>query len=229
MDFFLDTACIDDINNYKDFISGVTTNPSLIAKEMKRTGRKMTDVLKEICCLVDGPVSAEVISTDLSSMLIEAKELIKISKDIVIKLPVTKDGLHACKQLSKDGIAVNMTLCFSAAQALLAAKVGAVFISPFIGRLQDHINSLCMDTKESITSAMKLIGDINEIFNNDPDSQTSILAASIRNVSHVIDAFKAGADIATVPPKIIDEMMLHPLTEQGLKIFENDFKGLVLS
>lgn len=215
MDFFLDTASIDDVLKFKEFIQGITTNPSLLAAESKKTSKPIKDILSDLCMAIEGPVSAEVISNNKEEMLKEAKVLSSIAHNIVIKLPLTKVGLEVCKILSSEQIFVNVTLCFSAAQALLAAKAGASFISPFVGRLDDYG-----------ASGIQLISDIKEIFDNDPDIETTILAASIRNSNHVIDVAKAGADVSTVPPKVMSELFEHPLTKIGLEIFEKDFKGL---
>ena len=189
-------------------IDGVTTNPSLIAK----SGRDLGEAIGDICKLVSGPVSAEVGATETSAMLEEGKALAKIAKNVVVKLPLTEDGLKACRALRDDNIKVNITLCFSAAQALLAAKAGASFISPFVGRLDD-IGS----------DGMQLIDDITTIYAN-YEYETEVLVASIRSVAHVIDAALLGADVATVPPAIITAMLKHPLTDKGLAAFLADWK-----
>ena len=189
-------------------IDGVTTNPSLIAK----SGRDLGEAIGAICKLVSGPVSAEVGATETSAMLEEGKALAKIAKNVVVKLPLTEDGLKACRALRDDNIKVNITLCFSAAQALLAAKAGASFISPFVGRLDD-IGS----------DGMQLIDDITTIYAN-YEYETEVLVASIRSVAHVIDAALLGADVATVPPAIITAMLKHPLTDKGLAAFLADWK-----
>ncbi|MCG8622375.1 MAG: fructose-6-phosphate aldolase [Proteobacteria bacterium] len=189
-------------------IDGVTTNPSLIAK----SGRDLGEAIGDICKLVSGPVSAEVGATETSAMLAEGKALAKIAKNVVVKLPLTEDGLKACRALRDDNIKVNITLCFSAAQALLAAKAGASFISPFVGRLDD-IGS----------DGMQLIDDITTIYAN-YEYETEVLVASIRSVAHVIDAALLGADVATVPPAIITAMLKHPLTDKGLAAFLADWK-----
>ena len=210
MKFFVDTAEIDDIKelNATGLLDGVTTNPSLIAK----SGRDFKEVVKEICGIVDGPVSAEVASTEYATMLEEADVLTKIAENVVIKLPLTWDGLKACKTLTSKGIKTNVTLCFSANQALLAAKVGATYISPFVGRLDD-INAEGMD----------LIEDIRQIYDNYAFA-TEILAASLRTVNHVSQAALAGADVATIPPSVIRKLVDHPLTDKGLSAFVADWK-----
>ncbi len=209
MKLFLDSVDLEVINSLSKtgLIDGITTNPSLIAS----SGMNFLETIKKICDLVDGPVSAEVTATDFKSMLLEGQKLSKISSNVVIKVPLTKDGLKACKAFSKQGIRVNVTLCFSTAQALLAAKAGATFISPFIGRLDD----LGAD-------GINLIAEIVEIYNNF-NFQTEILAASIRSVQDVVDSAKLGADIATIPPKIFEGMFLHPLTNKGLESFLADW------
>ncbi|MGB5093441.1 MAG: fructose-6-phosphate aldolase [Parvibaculum sp.] len=210
MKFFVDTADINEIRELAStgLLDGVTTNPSLIAK----SGRQFLEVIEEICDIVDGPVSAEVAALDYATMLAEGKKLAKIADNVAVKVPLTWDGLKTCKTLSDDGIMVNVTLCFSANQALLAANAGATFISPFIGRLDD-LNLEGMD----------LIHDIRQIYDNDPDIETAILAASIRSANHVKDAALAGADVATVPPAVLKAMVLHPLTEKGLEAFMADW------
>lgn len=210
MKFFVDTAEINEIRELAEtgLLDGVTTNPSLIAK----SGRKILDVIAEICDVVDGPVSAEVAATEYKQMLKEAKVLRKIAKNVVIKVPLTQDGLRACHTLSQDGVMVNVTLCFSAAQALLAAKAGAAFISPFIGRLDDIGQN-----------GMDLIADIVQIYANYPAIKTEVLAASIRNPIHLIEAAKMGADVATIPPSVIKQLYNHPLTDKGLAAFMKDW------
>jgi len=212
MKFFIDTANIKEIKEAVSLgvIDGVTTNPSLIAKE----NRKAEDLLKEICSLVNGPVSAEVNSLETEGMIVEAQKLAKIAKNIVIKLPLIKDGLKAAKKLSLEGVKSNVTLCFSASQALLAAKVGADYVSPFIGRLDD-ISS----------SGMDLIRDIKAIYRN-YDFKTRIIVASIRNPMHVVEAAKAGADIATIPFGVIEQLSKHPLTDLGIQRFLEDYKKI---
>lgn len=212
MKFFIDTANIQEIKDAAatGLIDGVTTNPSLVAKE----GRSFTEVLKEICGIVNGPISAEVVSMDFQGMMTEAKPLVAIHKNIVIKVPLTVDGLKACQALSKEGTKVNVTLCFSAAQALLAAKSGATYISPFIGRLDDIAEN-----------GMKLIEDIRTIYDN-YDFSTQILAASIRHPMHVIDSALAGADVGTMPYSVFQMLFKHPLTDKGLEKFLADWKKL---
>lgn len=210
MKFFIDTADIEDIRDLSatGMVDGVTTNPSLMAK----AGRPIKDVLKDICDVVDGPVSAEVTATDAESMVKEGNTLRKIASNIAVKVPLTWDGLKACKALADDGAMVNVTLCFSANQALLAAKAGAAFISPFIGRLDD-IN----------LDGMELIEDIREIYDN-YGFETEILAASIRTPNHVREAALIGADVATVPPQILRQLAQHPLTDKGLAAFLADWE-----
>ena len=209
MKFFADTAEIKDIKELHDLglLDGITTNPSLIAK----SGRDFKEVIKEICSIVPGPVSAEVASTTFDQMMAEAAVLRKIADNVVIKLPLTLDGLKACKTLTGEGTKVNVTLCFSANQALLAAKAGATYISPFIGRLDD-INMEGMD----------LIRDIRTIYDNYAYA-TEILAASIRTPNHVTQAALAGADVATIPPAVIKKLADHPLTKSGLEQFVKDW------
>lgn len=211
MKFFVDTADVAAIAELNDLglIDGVTTNPSLILK----SGRDIMEVTKEICSIVDGPVSAEVVSMDFDGMMKEAEVLAKIAPNICIKLPLTLDGLKACKALTSQGLKTNVTLCFSANQALLAAKAGATFISPFIGRLDD-IN---LDGTE-------LIADIRTIYDNYPGLETEILAASVRSANHVTEVAKIGADVATVPPNVIKSLVNHPLTDKGLDQFLADWK-----
>ncbi|WP_417819989.1 fructose-6-phosphate aldolase [Terasakiella sp.] len=210
MKFFVDTADVTEIKELADvgLLDGVTTNPSLIAK----SGRKFLDVVGEICDIVDGPVSAEVTAPDFDTMMKEAAVLRKIADNVAIKVPMTRDGIKTCKHLADDGCKVNVTLVFSAAQALLAAKAGAAFVSPFIGRLDD----LGQD-------GMSLIEDIVEIYANYPDFQTEVLAASIRGPLHVVQAAQAGADVATVPAKALWQLFNHPLTDKGLEAFEADW------
>ncbi|MEL6921914.1 MAG: fructose-6-phosphate aldolase [Pseudomonadota bacterium] len=210
MKFFVDTADIADIKelNETGLLDGVTTNPSLIMK----SGRDIMEVTKEICDLVEGPVSAEVTATAFEGMMKEADVLKKIADNVCIKLPLTMDGLRACKALTTDGIQTNVTLCFSANQALLAAKAGATFISPFIGRLDD----MAID-------GMELIEDIRTIYDNF-GFETQILAASIRTVNHVKEAALIGADVATVPPATLKTLVKHPLTDKGLAAFLADWE-----
>ncbi|MGO9818770.1 MAG: fructose-6-phosphate aldolase [Acidocella sp.] len=210
MKFFVDTAEINEIRELAEtgLLDGVTTNPSLIAK----SGRKILDVIAEICEVVSGPVSAEVAATEYKQMMKEAKVLKKIAKNVAIKVPLTPDGLRACHALSQEGTMVNVTLCFSAAQALLAAKAGATFISPFIGRLDDIGHN-----------GMELIADIVQIYANYPAIRTEVLAASIRHPIHLIEAAKLGADVATIPPNVIKQLYNHPLTDKGLAAFLKDW------
>ena len=209
MKFFVDTAEIDDIKDLAatGMVDGVTTNPSLIMK----SGRDIIEVTKEICSIVDGPVSAEVAATEADAMIAEGRELAKIADNIAVKVPLTWDGLKACSTLTGEGTMVNVTLCFNANQALLAAKSGATFISPFIGRLDD----IGLD-------GMELIEEIREIYDN-YDFRTEILAASIRTVNHVKQAALAGADVATVPPATLKALVKHPLTDKGLEAFLADW------
>ena len=209
MKFFVDTAVIDDIKELNDYglLDGVTTNPSLIAK----SGRDFIEVITEICSVVSGPVSAEVAALDAEGMIKEGEHLAKIADHVVIKLPLTLDGLKACRHFTNKGIKTNVTLCFSANQALLAAKAGATYISPFIGRLDD-LN----------IEGMSLIEDIRTIYDN-YDFQTNILAASIRTANHVKDAALAGADVATIPPGVIKALANHLLTDKGLDQFSKDW------
>lgn len=210
MKFFLDTANIDAIKKYAAWgvVDGVTTNPSLVAKE----GVSLEKRIKEIAEVIDGPISAEVIATDYEGMVKEAEESAKWGKNIYVKLPMTENGLKACKTLSQKGISTNVTLVFSAGQALLAAKAGATVVSPFIGRLDD----ICQD-------GMNLIAEIAEIYAN-YEFKTEILVASIRHPRHVIDAATLGAGIATMPPEVLDKLIQHPLTEQGLEKFLADWE-----
>ncbi len=210
MKFFVDTAETAEIRELAatGLLDGVTTNPSLIAK----SGRKFLEVIAEICDLVPGPVSAEVAATEFSEMMREAKVLKAIAPNVCIKVPLTPDGLRACHELAKDGTQVNVTLCFSSAQALLAAKAGAAFISPFVGRLDDIGQN-----------GMELIADIVQIYANYPLIKTEVLVASIRNPIHLIDAAKLGADVATIPPAVIRQLYHHPLTDKGLAAFVADW------
>ncbi|PSJ58710.1 fructose-6-phosphate aldolase [Kumtagia ephedrae] len=209
MKFFVDTADVKEIRELNDLglLDGVTTNPSLILK----AGRNIAEVTKEICDIVDGPVSAEVTAIEYSEMMREAKALAKIADNVCIKVPLTLDGLKACKAITSEGRQVNVTLCFSATQALLAAKAGATFISPFIGRLDD-----------TGIDGMELIAEIRTIYDN-YDFKTEILAASIRTVNHVKQAAIIGADVATVPPATLKALVKHPLTDKGLEQFLADW------
>lgn len=210
MKFFVDTAEIDEIAELNDLgmVDGVTTNPSLILK----SGRDILDVTKEICALVDGPVSAEVVALDADAMIAEGRKLAKIADNIAVKVPLTWAGLKACKTLTDEGNMVNVTLCFSANQALLAAKAGATFISPFIGRLDD-IN----------VDGMDLIAEIRTIYDN-YGFETQILAASIRTVNHITQSALIGADVITAPPAVIKKLADHPLTKSGLAAFLTDWE-----
>ncbi|WP_273758161.1 fructose-6-phosphate aldolase [Bartonella sp. AU55XJBT] len=210
MKFFVDSANIEEIRELQNLslVDGVTTNPSLILK----SGRNILEVTKEICSLVRGPVSAEVAATEFENIMKEAAVLAKVSDNICIKLPLTLDGLKACKALTAEGLKTNLTLCFSANQALLAAKAGATFISPFIGRLDD-----CG------LNGSELLHEIRTIYDN-YNYKTQILAASIRTVNHVKEAALSGADVATVPPAILKALVKHPLTDKGLQIFLNDWQ-----
>ena len=212
MIFFIDTANVDDIRKANDMgiISGVTTNPSLIAKE----GRDFKQVIQEITSIVDGPISGEVKATtvDAEGMIAEAREIASIHPNMVVKIPMTAEGLKAVKVLHKEGIKTNVTLIFTANQALLAARAGATYVSPFLGRLDDIS-----------TAGIDLIQDIVQIFDN-YGLETEIIAASIRNPIHVIDCAKAGADIATVPYKVLLQMIHHPLTDEGIRKFQDDYR-----
>ena len=210
MKFFVDTAEVSEIIELNDLgmVDGVTTNPSLI----KKSGRDILEVTKEICGIVSGPVSAEVTATDADKMIAEGRKLAELASNIAVKLPLTWDGLKACRVLSQEGKMVNVTLCFAANQALLAAKAGATFISPFIGRLDD-IN----------LDGMELIEDIRTIYDN-YGFETQILAASIRAANHVLDSARIGADVITAPPAVIKNLANHPLTDKGLATFLADIK-----
>jgi transaldolase len=209
--FFIDTADVSEIKELSSsgFLDGVTTNPSLI----KKSGRNLNEVIAEICDIVPGPVSAEVAATSYEEMLKEAEVLKNIAKNVTIKVPLTWDGLKACRTLRNDDVLVNVTLCFSASQALLAAKAGATFISPFVGRLDDiGLNG------------MDLISEICEIYSNYPNLNTEVLVASIRSPKHVIDSATIGADVVTLPPNVLKQLISHPLTDNGLKAFLDDWK-----
>ena len=210
MKFFIDTAEIDEIRalSKTGMVDGVTTNPTLIAK----SGRKFMDVIAEICDIVPGPISAEVTATEADAMIKEGRKLAKIAKNGAVKLPLTVDGLTACKTLRNDGTMVNVTLCFSAAQALLAAKAGATFISPFVGRLDDiHLDGT------------ELIAEIRQIYDNYA-FDTEILAASVRTALHVKQVALIGADVATCPPSVIKSLVKHPLTDKGIEQFMADWQ-----
>ncbi|HID39312.1 MAG TPA: fructose-6-phosphate aldolase [Calditrichaeota bacterium] len=210
MKFFIDTANVEQIREAASIgiLDGVTTNPSLLSKEKG----KPLDIFKQICQIVDGPVSAEVLALDWEGMVDEGRELANIHKNIVIKIPMTKEGLRAVKVLTEDGIKTNVTLIFSAVQALLAARAGATFVSPFVGRLDD-ISS----------EGMELVSQIRQIFDN-YHIQTEIIVASIRHPMHVVEAAMIGADIATIPFKVIEQLSKHPLTESGIEKFLDDWK-----
>lgn len=210
MKFFIDTANVDEIKKALalGMVDGVTTNPSLVAKE----SRPFNDILKEICALVEGPVSAEVVSLDAPGMVAEARELVKIASNIVIKIPMIEEGLKAVKQLTSEGIKTNVTLVFSATQALLAAKAGATFVSPFVGRLDDIA-----------INGMDLIADIMTIYRN-YGFTAEIIVASVRHPMHVVDAARIGADIATIPYKVIAQLAKHPLTDIGMQQFLADWE-----
>jgi len=211
MKFFIDTADVAEIRDLAatGLVDGVTTNPSLVAK----SGRKFLDVVQEICSIVPGPISAEVTATDFETMLREGKKLAKLAKNVAVKVPLTPDGLKTCKALSSEGTMVNVTLCFSASQAILAAKAGASFISPFVGRLDD-IGS----------DGMILIRDICEIYKQYPAFKTEVLVASVRHPIHIIESAKVGAHVATLPPNVLRQMFNHPLTDKGLAAFLADWK-----
>ena len=211
MEFFLDTADVDSIIELSEtgLIDGVTTNPSLVAK----SGKDFFTILKDISKIVSGPISAEVTALESNGMIAEGEKLAKIAKNIVIKLPLTQEGLKACKKLTKKKIKTNVTLCFSPAQALIAAKSGATYISPFVGRLDDIGEN-----------GMELIQKIKDIYSNYPKLNTKILVASVRNMEHVAQAAIIGADVVTLPPKILEELYEHPLTKKGLDAFMEDWK-----
>ena len=212
MKFFVDTANIDEIKKAKDLglLDGVTTNPTLAAKEK----REFRGLIKEICDVVDGPVNAEVVSTEAKGMIAEAKDLAKIAENIVIKVPLIKEGLKAVKQLTDFGIKTNVTLCFSPVQALMAAKAGAAYISPFVGRLDDISNR-----------GMELVEQIVTIYGN-YGYETEVIVASIRNPLHVLDAALIGADISTMPYKVMEQLISHPLTDIGLEKFLADWRKM---
>ena len=211
MKFFVDTADVAEIRDLAatGLLDGVTTNPSLVAK----TGRDFFEVVAEICELVDGPVSAEVTATEAEAMVAEGRTLAKIADNVAVKVPLTWDGLKACKALSGDGTQVNVTLCFSANQAILAAKAGATFVSPFVGRLDDIGHD-----------GMQLIAEILEIYGNYDSIQTEVLVASIRSPMHVLHAARLGADVCTIPPNVIQQLAKHTLTDKGLEAFLADWQ-----
>jgi transaldolase len=210
MRFFLDTANLEELKTGASWgiLDGVTTNPTLIAKE----GVPMEEQIRKICDIVDGDISAEVVATETAGMLSEARKLSRIHKNIVVKVPLTRDGIRACSHLSGEGIRVNVTLCFSAGQALLAAKAGAYFVSPFVGRIDD-----------TGWHGMDLVREITGIYRNYGFS-TQVLAASLRHCEHVIEAAKAGANIGTMPFKVMDGLFNHPLTDKGLAQFLKDYE-----
>jgi transaldolase len=211
MKFFIDGVDIPDIKELGSMgvVNGVTTNPSIIAK----SGRNFKEVIKEICDLVEGPVSAEVAATTTSEMIQEGRTLSKIAPNVCVKVPLTADGLKACYALSQDGIMTNVTLCFSSGQALMAAKAGATFISPFVGRLDD----ISQD-------GMHLIQEICQIYGNYPELTTEVLVASVRHPRHILDAALRGAHVVTAPSKVIKQLLAHPLTDKGLEVFLKDWK-----
>ena len=211
MKFFIDTADLDEIRDLAatGMVDGVTTNPSLIAK----SGADFLTRIKEICEVIDGPVSAEVAATDFETMLAEGKHIAKIADNVAVKVPLTEAGLKVCKILSDEGTMVNVTLCFSANQALLAAKAGATFISPFVGRLDDIGHD-----------GMGLIADIIEVYSVYPNIPTEVLVASVRGPNHVMEAAKMGADVATIPPSVLRALYKHPLTDKGLAAFVADWE-----
>lgn len=211
MKFFIDTAEMDDIRDLAatGLVDGVTTNPTLIAK----SGRDFMEVVAEICDVVKGPVSAEVTALDTEGMIKEGEKLAKIADNVTIKVPLTMEGLKACRHFSDKGIMVNVTLCFSAAQAILAAKAGAAFISPFVGRLDD----IGQD-------GLQLIEDIVNIYDNYPQFNTEVLVASIRNPMHIVDAAKMGAHVSTIPPSVMRQLVKHPLTDKGIAAFTADWE-----
>jgi transaldolase len=211
MKIFVDTADVAEIKDLAatGLIDGVTTNPSLVAKAK----RDFREIVAEICALLPGPVSAEVAATDLDGMLREGRTLARIANNVAVKVPLTWDGLKACRALVGDGTMVNVTLCFSANQALLAAKAGATFVSPFVGRLDD-----------AGQDGMELVREIRAIYDNYPGLNTQVLAASIRNVTHVRQAATIGADVATMPPAVLRALIHHPLTDKGLELFLSDWR-----
>jgi len=216
MKVFIDTANLDEIKEASELglLDGVTTNPTLLSREVERTGMKPEKILKKICSIVDGPISAEVVSLEANGIAKEGKQLSKIAKNICIKVPITREGIKATRKLTNQGIMVNMTLIFSVNQALLAAKAGASFVSPFIGRLDDIGHT-----------GMELVKNMMIVFDN-YDFSTQVIVASIRHPLHVTEAALAGADIATIPFKVIDKMFKHPLTDIGIERFLADWKRI---
>lgn len=212
MKFFIDTADVDEIRkaHAMGLVDGVTTNPSLVA----RTGRPFADVIHDICEIVDGPISAEAVSLDYEGMLAEARDLAAIHDNIVVKIPLTAEGLQAVRTLSQEGIRTNVTLCFSATQALLAAKAGATYISPFVGRLDDISHT-----------GMQLIQEIIEIYSN-YGFETQVLVASVRNPLHVLESAQLGAHVATIPFKVLLQLVKHPLTDRGIEAFLKDWQSV---
>ncbi len=210
MKFFVDTADVDEIRDLAStgLLDGVTTNPSLVAK----TGRDFIEILQEICAIVPGPVSAEITALDHATMVSEGRQLAKVADNIAVKVPLTPDGLKACRTLSDEGTMVNVTLCFSPAQALLAAKAGATFVSPFVGRLDDIS-----------ADGLGLISEIMEIFDAYPEITTEVLVASVRHPIHVVETAKMGAHVATIPPGVLRAMFKHPLTDRGVDAFLDDW------
>jgi transaldolase len=211
MEFFLDTADLNELRTGVEWgmVDGATTNPSLVAKQ----GKRYLDAVKEVAELVPGPVSGEVLATDYKTILEQAHKLAALAKNVVVKVPLTPDGLRACRTLRGEGTKVNVTLCFSAAQALLAAKAGATYISPFVGRLDDVS-----------ADGMGLIRDIVSIYRQYPDFRTEVLVASIRHPMHVVEAGKIGAQVCTMPPNVLRQMFQHPLTDKGLAAFLADWR-----
>jgi transaldolase len=211
MKFFVDTADVGEIRSLAEagLVDGVTTNPSLIAK----SGRPISEIIAAICAISPGPVSAEVTATDPEGMLAEGRYLRRIAPNVAVKVPLTEAGLRTCRALTKEGAMVNVTLCFSPAQALLAAKAGATFISPFVGRLDDVAHD-----------GMQLVADIVAIYRNYPQYRTEVLVASVRHPMHLVQAAKIGAHVATLPPSVIRQLLKHPLTDRGLEAFLADWK-----
>jgi transaldolase len=216
MRIFIDTANLDEIKEIASWgiLNGVTTNPTLLSREVKRTGKKPDDILKEICSIIEGPVTAEVVSLDTDGIAKEGKELAKLAKNICIKIPMTKDGLIATRRLRNEGIMTNTTLVFSANQALLAAKAGTNFVSPFIGRMDDVGHR-----------GMDIVDEIVTIFDN-YCFDTEVVVASVRHPMHVVDAALIGADVCTIPYKVLEKMLKHPLTDVGIKRFLEDWKKI---